>query len=1075
MSSHLLTLRPPPSASPISITSPNSKINPTPPLYQRIFIPPHVYRHPSAILLELCTSIKELHQILPLIIKNGFYSEHYFQTKLISLFCRFNSVSEAARVFEPLQPKLHVLYHTMLKGYAKNSSLRDAFQFHARMRRDEVPPVVYDFTYLLQLCGENLDLRRGREVHGMVISNGFQSNLFAMTAVVNLYAKCRQIEDAHKMFDRMPQRDLVCWNTLVAGYAQNGFARRAVQLVLQMQEAGQKPDSITLVSVLPAVADVKALRVGRSIHGYAFRSGFESLVNVSTATLDMYFKCGSVRYARLVFKGMSSRNVVSWNTMIDGYAQNGESEEAFATFMKMLDEGVEPTNVSMMGALHACANLGDLQRGRFVHKLLDQKKHGLNVSVMNSLISMYSKCKRVDIAASVFDNLKQRTIVTWNAMILGYAQNGLVNEALNLFCMMQSHDIKPDSFTLVSVITALADLSVTRQAKWIHGLAIRTLMDKNVFVCTALVDTYAKCGAIETARKLFDMMQERHVITWNAMIDGYGTHGHGKEALDLFNEMQKGSVKPNEITFLSVISACSHSGLVEEGLYYFESMKEIYGLEPAMDHYGAMVDLLGRAGRLDDAWKFIQEMPVKPGITVLGAMLGACKIHKNVVLGEKAADKLFELDPDDGGYYALLANIYASASMWDKVARVRTAMEKKGIQKTPGCSLVELRNEVHTFYSGSTNHPQSKRLYAYLETLGDEIKAAGYVPDTNSIHDVEEDVKEQLLSSHSERLAIAFGLLNTSRDTTIHIRKNLRVCGDCHEATKYISLVTGREIIVRDLRSGELVVSHDKPIQLFESYKGKLLSWGILHHASIGCLMPLSSMHPEENLRNEAVLEGFLQAGLEEAHENQMSDAEVESCVVINEILNFYPVQTRKPIVAFLYLTRGSLPFERLWHMFFQTISSSKLGDLSLCSCRARPEVSSCKAQGHFRIGNNSIVLLLNMQSVYNMYLCSMLINMYTSCNAIGPPRRVFGKIDDLCCAWNSQPNDALAMFRKFYQSGFNPTEVPCLLHFYMYAKRGSLDAVVCLFKDYCYSCNTWAGLPSHIIVGRNEAGESAA
>lgn len=229
-------------------------------------------------------------------------------------------------------------------------------------------------------------------------------------------------------------------------------------------------------------------------------------------------------------------------------------------------------------------------------------------------------------------------------------------------------------------------------------------------------------------------------------------------------------------------------------------MKEDYGLEPAMDHYSAVVDLLGRSGKIDDAWNFIQQMPIKPGITVLGAMLGACKIHKNVKFGEKAADKLFELQPDDGGYHVLLANMYASASMWDKVAKVRAAMEKKGLRKTPGCSLVELRNEVHAFYSGSTNHPQSRRIYAFLETLGDKIREAGYVPDTDSIHDVEEDVKEQLLNSHSERLAIAFGLLNTSHSTPIHVRKNLRVCGDCHEVTKYMSLVTGREIIVRDLR-----------------------------------------------------------------------------------------------------------------------------------------------------------------------------------------------------------------------------------------------------------------------------------
>ncbi|KAM4082038.1 hypothetical protein ACJW30_11G138600 [Castanea mollissima] len=791
---HLTNNKPP------SPPTPPSKPNLTShTLSQRTHIPSHVYKHPSALLLELCTSMKELHQILPLIIKNGLYSEHLFQTKLLSLFCKYGSVNEAARVFEPIEDKLDVLYHTMLKGYAKNSSLHNAMSFFVRMKCDDVKPVVYNFTYLLKVCGDNADLRRGKEIHGQVITNGFSSNVFAMTGVVNLYAKCKQIEDAYKMFDRMPERDLVCWNTIIAGFAQNGLAKMALDLVLRMQEEGQKPDSITVVTVLPAAANIGSWRIGKLIHGYAIRTGFELLVNISTALVDMYSKCGSVGTARLIFDRMKQRTVVSWNSMIHGYVQSGDPEEAMAIFQKMLDEGVELTNVTVMEALHACADLGDLEGGKFVHKLVDELKLGYDVSVKNSLISMYSKCKRVDLAAKVFEGLQGKTIVSWNAMILGYAQNGRVNEALNHFCEMQSQNIKPDSFTLVSVIPALAELSVTRQAKWMHGLVIRNCLDKNVFVMTALVDMYAKCGAIRTARKLFDMMEERHVTTWNAMIDGYGTHGLGKDAVELFNDMQKGTIKPNDITFLCVISACSHSGLVEEGLCFFSSMKEDYGLEPAMDHYGAMVDLLGRAGQLNKAWDFIQDMPVEPGITVFGAMLGACKIHKNVELGEKAAKKLFELNPDEGGYHVLLSNIYATASMWDKMAKVRTMMEKTGLQKTPGCSLVELKNEVHSFYSGSTIHPQSKRIYAFLETLGEDIKAAGYVPDTNSIHDVEDDVKKQLLNSHSEKLAIAFGLLNTSPGTTIHIRKNLRVCGDCHNATKYISLVTGREIIVRDM------------------------------------------------------------------------------------------------------------------------------------------------------------------------------------------------------------------------------------------------------------------------------------
>lgn len=687
----------------------------------------------------------------------------------------------------------------MLKGYAKFASLDDAVSFLIRMRYDDVAPVVYNYTYLLKVCGDVGEIRRGKEIHGQLIVNGFSLDLFAMTGVVNMYAKCGQIDEAYKMFDRMPERDLVSWNTIVAGFAQNGFAELALDLVTRMHEEGRRGDFITIVSILPAVANVGSLRIGKAVHGYAMRAGFDSIVNVSTALVDMYAKCGRVETARLVFDGMKSRNVVSWNSMIAAYVEVGNPEEAMRIFQKMLDQGVEPTNVTIMEALHACADLGDLERGIFVHKLLDQLKPGTDVSMTNSLISMYSKCKKVDIAADIFSKLQGKTLVSWNAMILGYAQNGRVNEALNYFCKMRSKNIKPDSFTMVSVIPALAELSVIRHAKWIHALVIRSCFEKNVFVMTALIDMYAKCGAVGTARALFDMMNERHVTTWNVMIDGYGTHGLGKAAVELFNKMLEGPTKPNDITFLCAISACSHSGLVEEGIHYFTSMKKDYGIEPVMDHYGAMVDLLGRAGRLNEAWDFIQKMPIEPGITVFGAMLGACKIHKNVELGEKAANRLFELDPDEGGYHVLLANIYAAASMWDKLAKVRTIMEKKGLQKTPGCSLVELKNEVHSFYSGSTNHPQSKRMYTFLETLIDEIKAAGYVPDTNSIHDVEDYVQENLLSSHSEKLAIAFGLLNSSQGSTIHIRKNLRVCGDCHNATKYISLVTGREIIVRDM------------------------------------------------------------------------------------------------------------------------------------------------------------------------------------------------------------------------------------------------------------------------------------
>uniref|UniRef100_A0A0D9WKZ7 DYW domain-containing protein n=1 Tax=Leersia perrieri TaxID=77586 RepID=A0A0D9WKZ7_9ORYZ len=661
-------------------------------------------------------------------------------------------------------------------------------------------PVLRTFTSLLKLCAGRGDLATGRAVHAQLAARGLDTESLAATALANMYAKCRRPADARRVFDRMPVRDRVAWNALVAGYARNGMASVAMEMVGRMQEDGERPDSVTLVSVLPACGNARAIDACREVHAFALRAGVDELVNVSTAILDAYCKCGDVRAARAVFDWMPVKNSVSWNAMIDGYAENGDAKEALALFKRMVGEGVDVTDASVLAALQACGELGCLDEGRRVHELLVRIGLDSNVSVMNALITMYSKCKRTDLASQVFDELGNRTRVSWNAMILGCTQNECSEDAVRLFTRMQLENVKPDSFTLVSVIPALADISDPLQARWIHGYSIRLHLHQDVYVLTALIDMYAKCGRVNTARNLFNSARERHVITWNAMIHGYGSHGFGKVAVELFEEMKSIGIAPNETTFLSVLSACSHAGLVDEGRKYFTSMKEDYGLEPGMEHYGTVVDLLGRSGKLEEAWAFIQKMPVDPGISVYGAMLGACKLHKNVELAEESAQKIFELQPQEGVYHVLLANIYANASMWKDVARVRTAMEKKGLQKTPGWSIIQLKNEVHTFFSGSTNHQQAKEIYARLAKLIEEIKAVGYVPDIDSIHDVEDDVKAQLLNTHSEKLAIAFGLIRTAPGTTIQIKKNLRVCNDCHNATKLISLVTGREIIMRDIQ-----------------------------------------------------------------------------------------------------------------------------------------------------------------------------------------------------------------------------------------------------------------------------------
>jgi pentatricopeptide repeat protein len=384
-------------------------------------------------------------------------------------------------------------------------------------------------------------------------------------------------------------------------------------------------------------------------------------------------------------------------------------------------------------------------------------------------------------------------------MIAGYTQNGLANEALSIFHEMQLSGTKPNAVTMVSVVLACARLAALQQGKCFHAYIIKCVFDLNVVLETTLIDMYAKCGKVEIARQMFDNISRKNVVSWTAMIGGYAMHGLAEDAHALFIQMVQVGMKPDHITFTHILYACTHAGLVEEGWKYFNCMKQDYSITPRVDHYACMVDLLGRAGHLDEAQELIKHMPLEPNAGVWGALLGVCRTHGNIELAKHVAERLFELEPEDAGNYVLLSNIYAAAGRWDDAAKVRTMMKSKGLKKTPGCSLIEVNKKVHSFLVGDQLHPQSEQIYAVLENLKMQMKEAGYVPDTNFVlHNVEEEVKEHMLHSHSEKLAIAFGLINTSPGTPIHITKNLRVCGDCHRATKFISKIVRREIIVRD-------------------------------------------------------------------------------------------------------------------------------------------------------------------------------------------------------------------------------------------------------------------------------------
>eukprot|EP01018_Ginkgo_biloba_P030832 Gb_14950 [translate_table: standard] len=440
----------------------------------------------------------------------------------------------------------------------------------------------------------------------------------------------------------------------------------------------------------------------------------------------------------------------------------------------------EANRVTIVSVLPLCTDLEALQQGRKLHNYIIKNGWNSHSFVNCALIDMYALCGSIDIACHMFDNMQERDLVAWNAMITGYAKCGSIEAAR----------VKPDMITMVSLFSACAHLAALQQGKCIHDYVIRSGFEFDVSVGTALVDMYAECENIEIACLLFDKMCEKDVVSWNVMVAGYGMHGYGKHVISLFGQMQRAGMKPDSISFVGLLSACSHAGLVDEGWKIFNNMSRDYCITPIMEHYTCMVDLLGRAGLLDEAQGFIKKLPIEPDACVWGALLGACRIPCNVELEKLVSECLLDLDPNNAGNYALLSNIYDAAAMWDDVAKVRAMLKYMELEKSPGCSWIKIKNRVHTFLVGDRSHSQSEKIYAMLESLAGQMKEAGYVPDMSFVlYDVEEEEKEQILYTHSERLAIAFGLISTNAGTPIQITKNLCMCGDCHSATKFISKI----------------------------------------------------------------------------------------------------------------------------------------------------------------------------------------------------------------------------------------------------------------------------------------------
>ncbi|XP_058198046.1 pentatricopeptide repeat-containing protein At2g33760 [Rhododendron vialii] len=540
----------------------------------------------------------------------------------------------------------------------------------------------------------------------------------------------------------------------------------------------------------------------QQVHAHLLITGSHSNLSLITKLTLLSCAAASIAYTRRLFLSISNPDQFLFSSLITSFSKNRFPNDAVLLYRRMLVTipSLRPSSYVFTAVIKSCGELSALRVGRVVHCHALVRGYWLDSYVEAALVAFYAKCGDLVCARKAFDEMPERTVVAWNSMVSGYEQNGFSEKAIVLFHQMRDSGVGFDLATLVSVLSACSQVGALELGCWVHDRIRDNGYDMNVVIGTSLINMYARCGNVSRAREVFDLINDRNVVSWTAMISGYGMNGYGREAVELFDTMRARGPPPNDVTFVAVLSACAHAGLVQEGRKAFASMSEDFGLVPGMEHHVCMVDMLGRAGLLSEAFEYIKRLDlVKPAPAVWTAMLGACKMHRNFEFGVRVADHLLAAEPENPSHYVLISNVYALAGKMDQAEAIRNRMIQKGLKKGVGYSTIEVNQKTYLFSMGDKSHPDTIAIYESLDELMKRISEAGYVPVPESVmHELEEEEKEYEVRYHSEKLAIAFGMLNTSHGIPVRVVKNLRMCEDCHSAIKFISAVTQREIIVRD-------------------------------------------------------------------------------------------------------------------------------------------------------------------------------------------------------------------------------------------------------------------------------------
>ncbi|XP_057489119.1 pentatricopeptide repeat-containing protein At4g14820-like [Actinidia eriantha] len=692
-------------------------------------------------------------------------------------------------------------------------------------------PHNHRYNHLLSSLSSATSLSHLKQAHAQLLRSGLdRSSPLLLKLVLSSFSLSPSLDYALSVFAQIPDPQTRISNRVLRELSRSSKPEKTLLVYKKLRRDGSGIDRFGFPALLKASSRVEALIEGMEIHGFSAKLGFDSDPFVQTALLGMYAACGRIWDARKVFDKMSHRDVVTWSIMIDGYCQSELFEDVLVLFEEMKSSNVEPDEMIFSTILSACGRAGNLSYGKAIHKFITEKNmvtdpylqsalvtmyascgsmelaqnlydrlSPKNVVVSTAMVTGYSKLGKVEAARLIFDQMAEKDLVCWSAMIAGYAESEQPREALKLFNEMQDWGIKPDQVAMLSVVSACAHLGVLDRAKWIHNYVDEHGFGEALPINNALIDMYAKCGSLAGAQEVFSRMHRKNVITWTSIINAFAMHGDAGNALKLFYQMKSGNIVPNGVTFIGVLYACSHAGLVDDGRKIFASMVNEYGITPKHEHYGCMVDLLGRANLLGEALELVEQMPLAPNVIIWGSLMAACRVHNEFEMSKFAAKRLLELDPDHDGAHVLLSNIYAKERRWEDVGKVRRLMKHRGVCKERGCSRIELNNEIHEFLMADRNHKQAEEIYAKLDEVVGELKLVGYAPNTcDVLVDLDEDEKMEMVLWHSEKLALCYGLMREEKGTSIRIVKNLRICEDCHAFMKLVSKVYQRNIVVRD-------------------------------------------------------------------------------------------------------------------------------------------------------------------------------------------------------------------------------------------------------------------------------------